>query len=72
VWTVDANGALQKHFVKTGLTDGSRTQIDSRDLAAGAEIVLGTTQPGAAAASAATNNPLQPTAQRRQGPPGPF
>jgi HlyD family secretion protein len=73
IWTVNANGALQKHFVKTGLTDGSRTQIDSKDLAAGAVIVLGTAQPGAAApAAAAANNPLQPTAQRRQGPPGPF
>jgi HlyD family secretion protein len=73
IWTVDANGALQKHVVRTGLTDGSRTQIDSKDLAAGAVIVLGTQQPGAAApAAGAANNPLQPTAQRRQGPQGPF
>jgi HlyD family secretion protein len=74
IWTVDAKGTLQKHVVKTGLTDGSRTQIESRDLAAGAVIVLGTSQPGAAspASNAAAQNPLQPTTNRRQGPPGPF
>jgi HlyD family secretion protein len=73
IWTVDATGTLQKHVVKTGLTDGSRTQIDSRDLTAGTVIVLGTIQPGASpASSAAAQNPLQPTTNRRQGPPGPF
>jgi HlyD family secretion protein len=74
VWTVDANGALKRHVVKTGLTDGSRTQIDSKDLTAGSVIVLGTSQGGTAApaASAATKNPLQPTTGGRQGPPGPF
>ncbi|MDB4892759.1 MAG: putative macrolide-specific efflux protein [Gemmatimonadetes bacterium] len=75
IWTVDANGVLQKHTVRTGLTDGSRTQIDSKDLNAGAAIVLGTQQAGAAApgATAATKNPLQPaTTGGRGGPPGPF
>ncbi|MEO8337972.1 MAG: efflux RND transporter periplasmic adaptor subunit, partial [bacterium] len=71
VWTVDATGALQKHIVKTGLTDGSRTQIDSKDLNAGAVIVLGASQ-GGAAAPAAAKNPLQPTAGGGRGPGGPF
>ncbi|MEO5815851.1 MAG: efflux RND transporter periplasmic adaptor subunit [Gemmatimonadaceae bacterium] len=73
IWTVDATGALKKHFVKTGLTDGSRTQIDSEDLAAGSAIVLGTSQAGAATAASATKNPLQPTTGGGgRGPGGPF
>jgi HlyD family secretion protein len=77
LWTVDANGALQRHRVKVGLTDGSRTQIESADLAAGAAIVLGTKQTGttAAAGTPAAQNPLQGNSSngsRRQGPPGPI
>lgn len=73
IWTVDASGVLQKHTVRTGLTDGARTQIDSKDLAAGSVIVLGTALPGAGApASAAAKNPLQPAATGGRGPGGPF
>lgn len=75
IWTVDATGALTKHVVKTGLTDGSRTQIDSKDLTAGSAIVLGTALPGAAtSAASSTKNPLQPAAGGGggRGPGGPF
>jgi HlyD family secretion protein len=74
LWTVDANGVLTPHFVKLGISDGQKTQITSRDLQAGTSIVIGATQPGAAAASAtgATANPLQPQNNQRRGPGGPF
>ena len=74
VWTVDATGVLKKHVVVAGLTDGTRTQIDTKDLAAGAVIVLGTNVAGSAPATAATKNPLQGSTQGggRGGPPGPF
>jgi HlyD family secretion protein len=72
VWTVDAEGTLTAHPVKVGISDGQRTEITSKDLKAGESIVVGATTPGAdATTTTATNNPLQPTSQRR-GPPGPF
>ena len=73
LWTVDANGTLTPHFVKLGISDGQKTQINSRDLTDGTSIVIGATQPGATATAAtgATANPLQP-AQQRRGPGGPF
>ncbi len=73
LWTVDANGVLTPHFVKLGISDGQKTQINSRDLTDGASIVISATQPGASTAASAgtTANPLQP-AQQRRGPGGPF
>jgi HlyD family secretion protein len=72
LWTVDTEGTLTAHPVKLGISDGQRTEIISKDLKPGESIVVGTTTPGAdATATATTNNPLQPTPQRR-GPPGPF
>jgi HlyD family secretion protein len=75
IYTVDASGALKKHMVITGLSDGTRTQVESADLAPGSVIVLGANQPGATAATTATKNPLQPAATSgpgRGGPPGGF
>jgi HlyD family secretion protein len=74
IYTVDASGALTKHRVTVGLSDGTRTQVESAELAAGSAIVLGSNIPGATAAAAtATKNPLQPTPTGgRGGPPGGF
>ena len=74
LWTVDAEGTLTPHFVKLGISDGQKTQITSRDLQQGANVVISAIQPGSTTASTAstTANPLQPTQQRRNGPPGPF
>jgi HlyD family secretion protein len=70
IWTVDAAGALVKHDVKVGLTDGTRAQVTGRDIAAGAAVVIGTTEPGAATAAASTN-PLAPAQTRQPGRGGP-
>ena len=74
LWTVDAEGTLTPHFVKLGISDGQKTQITSRDLKEGENIVISATQPGAttASTSGATANPLQPQQQQRRGPGGPF
>jgi HlyD family secretion protein len=75
IYTVDASGALTKHRVIVGLSDGTRTQVESAELAAGSPIVLGTNVPGATpTAATATKNPLQPatTGGGRGGPPGGF
>jgi HlyD family secretion protein len=74
VWTVDAEGTLTPHFVKLGISDGQKTEITSRDLKDGENIVISATQPGATTASTSgtTANPLQPQQQQRRGPGGPF
>ncbi|MEO8624246.1 MAG: hypothetical protein ABI625_24410, partial [bacterium] len=75
IYTVDATGALTKHRVTVGLSDGTRTQVETAELAAGSSIVLGTNVPGATpTAATATKNPLQPTSTGggRGGPPGGF
>ena len=75
LWTVDAGGTLTPHRVRLGISDGTKTQITSRDLEQGASIVIGATQPGSSAAAntGAPANPLQPQAQNRgRGPGGPF
>jgi len=74
LWTVDTEGVLTPHRVRIGISDGQRTQINARDLAQGASIVIGATQPGttAAATTGATANPLQPQNTQRRGPGGPF
>ena len=73
IWTVDAEGTLTPHRVITGLTDGQKTQINSRDLKAGTSIVISQAQPGATTTAATTTrNPLQPAAAQGGGPRGPF
>ena len=74
LWTVDANGVLTPHFVKLGISDGQKTQINSRDLTEGTSIVISATQPGAAttASTGTTANQLQPQNNQRRGPGGPF
>jgi HlyD family secretion protein len=72
LWTVDAEGTLTAHPVKIGISDGQRTEITSKDLKPGENIVIAATAPGAdASTSPTTTNPLQPAPARR-GPPGPF
>ena len=74
LWTVDASGTLTPHFVRLGISDGQKTQINSRDLTEGASIVISATQPGATttASTGTTANPLQPQNTQRRGPGGPF
>jgi hypothetical protein len=59
-----------KHAVKVGLTDGQRTQVTGKDISAGDSIVIGSSD-GATATTAASSNPLQPTAPRGGGRGGP-
>lgn len=72
LWTVDATGTLTPHPVKIGISDGQRTQITSRDLQQGANIVISASQPGTTTASTTTANPLQPAQTGGRGPGGPF
>ena len=45
LYTVDEKGVLTPIRVRTGLTDGSVTEIRGRDLKEGMKVVAGTAQP---------------------------
>lgn len=66
LWTVQG-GKLVELRVRTGLSDGQRTQVTGPQLDAGMQVVIGTST-GVAAGAAA--NPFQQQPQRR-GPGGP-
>ena len=47
VWYLDANGQLAMEPVRTGMTDGTNTEIiHSRDLAEGSQVIVGTASTG--------------------------
>lgn len=73
LWVLDSAGALQRRRVRTGITDGQRTQVTGRDLAVGMTVVVGVLAPGAAA-GAASANPFQAAQPQQRGgrPPGAF
>jgi len=69
LWTLDAKKKLHPIRVRTGLSDGQRTQVTSDSVKAGMEVIIGSSSPAtAAAASGASSNPLAP--QRPGGPGG--
>lgn len=73
LWTLGADGKTVKPVrIRTGLTDGQRTAIMTRDstLTEGTQVIIGIGGESAAAtpANAQTNNPFQP--QRGRGPRG--
>jgi HlyD family secretion protein len=61
IWVLGANGAVTPVRVRTGLTDGSKTEIQSTKLAEGTQVVIGTETPGATATPTATpaSSPFQ-------------
>lgn len=68
LWFTDANGKLDVMFVRTGITDGTNTEIRGREVAAGQKVIAGVTS-GAATTTTATTSPFQQ--QRQSGPPRP-
>jgi len=61
LWYLDDKGQLAVERVRTGITDGTRTQITGRKVKEGQQIIVGVTQ----TAAPKSNNPFQP-----QAPPG--
>ena len=72
IWTLDANGKLVPHRVKTGLTDGQKTQIEGQGIAEGTEVVIGAGSATAATPNAAASSPFQQPNTQRRGPGGAF
>lgn len=66
LWVLDSAGRVRRVRVRTGITDGQRTQVTSRDLASGAQVVLGVTAPGGAS-GAPSANPFQQTQPQGRG-----
>ena len=42
LWTVDASGKLKAIRVRAGLSDGSKTEVQGRDLKEGTQVIVGT------------------------------
>jgi hypothetical protein len=70
LWYMDASGKPAVMRVRTGITDGQRTQVSGPpELHEGLEVLQGVltgTQP--AATSSTTANPFQPAPAGRRGP----
>jgi HlyD family secretion protein len=74
LWYLDSANALKPVRVRTGLSDGTRTQVTGTGLKEGMQIIVGANTGTTTAAPAASANPLQPqsTGRRGGGPPGAF
>lgn len=71
LWLVDAAGKLTSKRVRTGISDGQRTQVIAEGLAEGTQVVTSVPSAGSsggAGGAPANSNPLQP--QRARGGPG--
>ncbi len=74
LWVLDATGKPAPRRVRTGLSDGQRTQVEGTGIDAGTQVIVGagTGTPGAGAAAAtAATNPFQQQQQGGGRPPGP-
>jgi HlyD family secretion protein len=68
LWYVD-QGKLEMARARTGISDGQRTQVESNELRAGMQIIVGVTQ----SAQAESSNPFQaPMQAGPRRPPGAF
>jgi HlyD family secretion protein len=68
LWFVDSTGKLSAARVRTGLTDGQKTEIQSPKISAGMQVIVGTTS--GQSSSGAASNPFQPQGGSRRGPGG--
>lgn len=70
LWYLDSNGELAVARVRTGLSDGQRTEVRGDDLSEGLQVIVGVTQTSQAGNS---TSPFQPARQNTpMGPPGAF
>lgn len=70
LWTLDGNGKLSRLRVRTGLTDGQRTEVSGEGVTEGLQVIAGASQ--ATAVPAATTSPFQSPMQGRPRQPGGF
>jgi HlyD family secretion protein len=68
LWTIDSTGKVKPVRVRTGLTDGQKTEVQSTTLTEGTKVIVsvGAESTAATTSAATTANPFQP--QRPGGP----
>jgi len=76
LYTLDAKGQLQALRVRTGVTDGSMTEVQGKNLTEGMKVVAGMSQPttqSAQTSTSASSTPFQSGSQQNsRGPRGGF
>jgi HlyD family secretion protein len=74
LWTVEASGKLKAIRVRTGLSDGQKTQVQGQGLTEGTQVIVGTaTGAQSGTQSAQSTSPFQPQGGgMRRGPGGGF
>ncbi len=70
LWVQDEKGTLKAIHVRTGLTDGTSTEVRGKELEAGMKVIAGTVQPQTAESKAAS--PFQNNNSTQRGPRGGF
>jgi len=65
LWYLDAAGKLARARVRTGLTDGTRTEVSGEGITEGLEVIVGVTQ---GTSPTATSSPFQAPMQGGRGP----
>ena len=61
LWTVDSTGKVKPIRVRTGLTDGQKTEVQGTALAEGTQVIVSVASDGTTATSTApAANPFQP------------
>jgi HlyD family secretion protein len=72
LWTVDATGELKAIRVRTGLSDGQRTEVQGRELEEDTQVIVGSTSAQSSTQTRQASSPLQPQGGGiRRGPGGP-
>jgi HlyD family secretion protein len=67
LWTYGENGQLGRIRVRTGLTDGQRTQIEGDGVREGMQVIVGVTQSAQTSSSSPFQSPMQPGQPRGPG-----
>jgi HlyD family secretion protein len=65
LWTVDSTGKVKPVRVRTGVTDGQKTEVQGTSLSEGTQVIVSVAATTGAASTAPAANPFQP--QRPQG-----
>jgi HlyD family secretion protein len=71
LWTVDATGKLKAIRVRTGLSDGQRTEVQGRELKEGTQVIVGSTSAQSATQNTQASSPFPPQGGIRRGSSGP-
>ncbi len=71
LWVLDATGTPTPRRVRTGLSDGQRTQVTGDGVSAGTQVIVGAGGGESQTAASTARNPLQQQGSGGQRPPGP-